>query len=53
MKMLPVKVWYDPGDLLRPGHVALPDLDPGGGGGLGHGHPLACAQLGEGGADLQ
>ena len=49
--MLPVKVWYDSGDLLRPGHIALPDLDPGGGGGLGH--PLARAQLGQGGADLQ
>ena len=42
---LPVKVWYDPRDLLGPRHEALPDLDPGGGrGGLGHA-PLTSVEL--------
>ena len=48
--LLPVKVGYDPGDLLRPRHVPLPDLDPGGG---GLWLPLTSVQLWQRGADLQ
>ena len=48
--LLPVKVWDDPGDLLWPRHVSLPDLDPGGG---CLWLLLTSVQLGQRGADLQ
>ena len=48
--LLPVKVGDDPGDLLRPRHVSLPDLDPGGG---CLWLLLTSVKLGQRGADLQ